>query len=172
VPRESAESPLHESSQIRLRGFVWFLVCFITAAVVIHAVVWGTFAGLRAVEQHRDAPVSAAGPVHVAPPAPQIQPSVGHDAVPVLDVAEMREKELAEYRRRGWIDEATGRVRIKPEVADEVIRMSGGTPGQAATGRPVPHMAEAMGSAAVTQPGAVAAFPNRGGGTTKPTTQP
>jgi len=172
VPQASAESPLHQPSTIRLRGLVRFLVGFIVIAAAIHFIVWVVFAAFRAEEQRKDLPASGAGQMNLPPPEPRIQPSLGHDALPVSDVAAMRAQELAEYRRRGWIDEATGRVRIKPEIADEVIRMSGGTPVQAPAGRAVPNLPAAMGSTAVTQPDAVVAFPNRGGATTEPATKP
>ena len=172
MPQASAESPLHQASTISLRGLVRFLVAFIAAAAVIHLIVWVVFAALRSGQERKDLPASGAGQMNLPPPEPRIQPSVGHDALPASDVADMRAKDLAEYRRRGWID-PDGRVQVDADTRAKVIRMSGGEPGAATAGRPTtPHTPAAMGSTAVTQPGAVVDFPNRGGQTTKPTTQP
>jgi len=57
APRSAGEheSPLHESSNIRLRALVNFVVIFVVAAVVIHLIIYGIFAGFRsAVGQPRE----------------------------------------------------------------------------------------------------------------------
>jgi hypothetical protein len=120
----SAESPLHQHSTISLRGLIRFLVAMVVTAVVIHVVIWLVFVGLRARSERADVPVSGTRAGYLPPPAPQLQPSVGHDELPVTDVGQMNTRDRAEFERRGWVDRQTGEVRIPDAVARQVIAMT------------------------------------------------
>jgi hypothetical protein len=126
APRSAAgehESPLHESSNIRLRALVNFVVIFVVAAVVIHLIIYGIFAGFRsAVGQPRE--ITGVTADHIPPPEPRLQPSVEHNQLPSLDLARMQENERAEFARRGWVDEKTGAIRVPDNVAGRIARIS------------------------------------------------
>ena len=119
-----AESGLHEHSTISLRGMIVFLVCFTIAAMVIHAAVYGLFKSLRHNANAENVPMTGLNNASSIPPEPRLQPSPGHERLPIADLAELRARERAEFQRRGWIDHQSGQVRIPPDIVAEITRLS------------------------------------------------
>jgi hypothetical protein len=119
----SAESPLHEGSNISLRALIWFVIIFLIAGIVIHLLVWWVFIGFRsAVGQERQ--ITGVTAEHIPPPEPRLQPSVTHNALPSMDLARLQEAEHEEFARRGWVDVETGEVRIPDRIVAQIVQMS------------------------------------------------
>jgi hypothetical protein len=122
---EHAESPLHERSGIELRGLIRFVIIFVVVAVVVHLLVWWLFVSFRAaVAQERQ--ITGVNEQRIAPPEPRLQPSVQHNALPQADLGELHQRELAEFARRGWVDEKSGEVRVPDEIVAKVAAMAPG----------------------------------------------
>jgi hypothetical protein len=124
VHEASVESSLHEGSHIRLRGLIKFVIGFVVAGVVIHAIVWWMFILFRDTKDNLGEAVTGVTPQYIPPPEPRLQPSIAHNALPVQDLVSMREREHAEFSRRGWVDEKTGAVRIPEQIAAQVAQLS------------------------------------------------
>ena len=117
------ESPLHESSNIRLRTLINFVVGFVVVAVAIHVVIYWVFAGFRAaVAQPRE--ITGVAAEHIAPPEPRLQPSVQHNELPSMDLERLRAAEREEFARRGWVDPQSGQVRVPEKIVNQLAEMS------------------------------------------------
>jgi hypothetical protein len=121
-PRQSS---LHEGSDIRLRGLVKFALGFAVAGAAINLIVWWAFVSFRTNENRREEPVTGvAATSHIPTPGPRLQPSVAHNGLPAQDLNAMRERERAEFARRGWIVEKSGTVQIPEQIAAQVAQLS------------------------------------------------
>jgi hypothetical protein len=122
------ESPLHEGSHIGLRGMIWFFVWFFIIAIVIHLLVYALYRLYLHDAKKQSVPITALrGQVtRSIPPEPRLQPSIDHDALPRVDLDQLHARDLAEFRRRGWVDEA-GAVRIPQQIVEQVAQMSAAT---------------------------------------------
>jgi hypothetical protein len=119
-----AQSPLHEGSNISLRGLIKFGIWFVTAGAVINLIIWSIFVFFRSNENRREDPITGLIAQHVQPPEPRLQPSIAHNALPAQDLKAMREREHAEFVRRGWIDEQTGTIRVPAQIAAQIAQLS------------------------------------------------
>jgi hypothetical protein len=117
------ESPLHESSNIRLRTLINFVIGFVLAAVVIHVVVYWVFAGFRAaVAQPRE--ITGVAADRIPPPEPRLEPSIQHNTLPSMDLEQLRAAEHDEFARRGWVDPQTGQVRVPEKIVNQLAELS------------------------------------------------
>ena len=138
-----SESPLHEPSVIRLRAMIWFFVWFFAALIALHLlllVLYYTY-----LRQAKDESVLITGlsgdTTRMVPPEPRLQASVNHDALPRVDMDELRVRELAEFRRRGWVDEKTDQVQIPDSIIQKVAEMSAAGAGTNAPASPAKRSA-------------------------------
>ena len=124
-PDMKSESPLHEASAIRLRGMILFFVWFTIALIVVHMLLFGLYKLYLNQAKRSDVKITElSGEVtRTIPPEPRLQPSPEHDTLPAVDLARMKERDLAEFHRRGWVNEA-GEVAIPPQVIEQVVQMS------------------------------------------------
>jgi hypothetical protein len=124
----NSESPLHEGSAIRLRGMIVFFVWFTISMIVIHILLLGLYKLYVNQAKQSDVRITElSGEVtQTVPPEPRLQPSRSHDTMPAVDMAKMNERDLGEFRRRGWVDEA-GEVAIPSQVVQQVMTMSQAT---------------------------------------------
>lgn len=143
----------HESSDVPVRGLLWFIVIFIVFAIVTHVVILFLYKGFVKMERDRmEAPrtaVNRPASADVPQNQPLLQPFPRVDAegraippqadTPVVDMVRMREAEDRVLLHYGWIDKANGRVHIPIEEAKArfaaqaaVQGQLGGTPGAAA----------------------------------------
>jgi hypothetical protein len=120
------ESPLHEPSVIRLRAMIWFFVWFFIVAIVIHVLVYALYRIFVAQAADETVPITAlSGEVtRSIPPEPRLQPSVHHDTLPRVDMDNLRARDLAEFRRRGWASEKGEEVIIPQRIIDQVAQLS------------------------------------------------
>jgi hypothetical protein len=126
APHSSAgevESPLHESSNIRLRALINFVVIFVVVAVVIHVVIYLVFAGFRAAAaQPRE--ITGVAAQRIPPPEPRLQPSVEHNELPSIDLDQMHAAEHEEFARRGWVDPQSGEIRVPEKIVNQLAEAS------------------------------------------------
>jgi len=124
-PGGEQESPLHESSDIKLRTLIRFAVAFVVVAVLVHIGVWLVFVGFRAaVAQPRE--ITGVSAEHIPPPEPRLEPSVQHNTLPSMDLEKLRAAEHDEFARRGWVDPQTGQVRVPEKIINQLAEMSRG----------------------------------------------
>ena len=126
-PTASGESPLHESSHVRLRSLIWFAVWFVIALIVIEASVYGMYRLYRHLAARASVPITGltnSDVTHSVPPEPRLQPSLDHDSLPNTDLQAMRERDLADFRKRGWVDSHTGQVAIDEKTLDQVLKLT------------------------------------------------
>ena len=125
----------HEVSDVRIRGFVWFVVLFIAAAVVIHLTLWGLYGALLG---HQ--PAGSESPVAVynrPPPAPQLQGSQAHPPLDRQDMEHFRQREEALLNSYGWIDRNKGVAHIPIDRAMQ-LTLQRGLPVAAPNPQPTP----------------------------------
>jgi hypothetical protein len=121
----------HESSDVPVKGLLWFLVIFVAFSFFTYIVVLFLYRGLANMERKRMEPPQSA----VARPAnadiPQNQPLlqpfpvIGKDGessspihdTPVADLIKMREREALTLDHYGWVDKQKGLVHIPIDEA-------------------------------------------------------
>jgi|ERR1051325_4789094 hypothetical protein len=126
----------HETSDVSVRALLWFVVIFVAFAVVVHVLLYGLFKVY--VWQAKNEPHPARTAMKTAPPIPEnprLQPFPSKDAkgtdvaptsaTPVVDMAEMRQKENEALTTPGWLDKEHGRVRIPIESAKQLVLQRG-----------------------------------------------
>ena len=123
---EGGESPLHEASSIRLRAIIVFFVWFFIGLVAIKISVYAIYRVFLHEAAKTSVPITGlVGDVaHSIPPEPRLQPSLDHKSLPKEDLAAMRERDLAEFRRRGWVDDKTGEIKIDEKTLAKVLQLS------------------------------------------------
>ena len=84
-----------------VRGLLVFLVLVVTSAVILHLLLWWLMKGLEAHNATMETPRSVLRE-DPAPPAPQLQPSVGHDTMDYQDLAVLRRRENEMFAKLGW----------------------------------------------------------------------
>ncbi len=125
------ESPLHESSHIRLRSLIVFFVWFFAGLVAIELSVYGVYRIYHHFAGETTIPITGLTNnevTHSIPPEPRLQPSVDHNSLPNIDMKAMRERDLAEFKKRGWVDDKTGEVRINDDTMNRVIQLTQAEP--------------------------------------------
>jgi len=125
----------HETSDVSVRGIVWFGVGLAVTAVLIQVAMWGFFRVLQRRERRVDQPVSAmvAASLRRTPPEPRLEPN------PLEPRRRMRAQENAVLTTYGWVDRNTGVVRVPIARAMEILVERGLPPSKPATPPPQPH---------------------------------
>jgi hypothetical protein len=116
-PREPFEKPPsgvmelgHEPSEVRARGFVVFVICFIISALLSQVFLWWVYGTLH--RQTVTAPVSPLIEQHPIPPEPVQQGSAAHTNSPAMDLQHMHQKEDEILNNYGWVDRNKGIIRV------------------------------------------------------------
>lgn len=122
----------HESSDISIRGVVWFVIILALTAGLIEVAMYGLFVVLDKVEVRNDPYVSPLDyPTGQLPPNPRLE------TTPWEDLKEFVGGEQRYLTTYGWVDAGTGQVHIPIERAKELL-LQRGIPARAAeTGVPV-----------------------------------
>lgn len=128
----------HETSDVSVRGLLWFVVIFVAFAIVVHVLLYGLFK--LYVWEFKNEPHPARTAMKMPPDAnvpqtPRLQPFPAKDAkgadvspnasTPVVDMVEMRQREQEALDNPGWIDQQHGRVRIPIETAKQLVLQRG-----------------------------------------------
>lgn len=130
----------YEPQRVPVRGILLFIMLFAIALAAIQALVWWIMRVYEKQNDYLDAPASAVrheGP----PPAPNLQPSLGHNSQPREDLESLRRQEDAIFDGLGWnVNAATHEVKIPPALvsrlaADEQSRARQQVP-PTTTGKP------------------------------------
>jgi len=119
-----SESHAHEADALGVRGILWFVIFFVITTAIVLLLVWWMYVGLLSTEVRKDEVNSALAGETRLPPEPRLQPSLGHEESPQQDLDAMRKREDAEFVKRGWLDERTGKFEIPADVVSKVEQMS------------------------------------------------
>ncbi|MGA7613619.1 MAG: hypothetical protein WBX15_00430 [Thermoanaerobaculia bacterium] len=109
----------HESSDVNVRGVLWFFVIFFVVTLVSFAGLWGLYKYYAYSEREAQAPPMSRLPEasNQTPPAPNLQTD------PPRDMALFRAEETKQLDQAGWVDRKNGIVRIPIEEAmKEVVQ--------------------------------------------------
>jgi len=127
----------HETSDVDVRGILWFVVIFLAFAVVTHVLLYFLFRYFthefrNDVQPKRTAITTPAQ----MPQTPRLQPFPQKDqrgseiapyaSTPVVDMVEMHEAEELALKNPGWVDKQKGIVRIPIERAKQLVVQRGG----------------------------------------------
>ena len=138
----------HESSDISIKGVVWFVIILAATAVAIQIAMYGLFIVLDKIEVKNDPYVTpvdyTAGQI---PPEPRLQ------TTPWEDLKQFVGSEQDYLNSYGWVDESTGQVHIPIERAKELLLQRGiparasenGAPADQNEGTHLASMGEASG---------------------------
>jgi len=127
----------HESSDVNVRGILWFVVIFVAFAIVTHIFLYFLYAGFQKHFRNDIQPKRTAISVPAAlPQTPRLQPFPQQDqrgsaippyaSTPVVDMEEMRASEETALKNPGWADKQKGIVRIPIDRAKEIVVQRGG----------------------------------------------
>jgi hypothetical protein len=125
----------HESSDVPVKGLLWFIVIFVVFAVITHFVILFFYKGLVNMERGRMDPPSTAiqrpADADVPQNQPLLQPFPRTDGdgtpippqriTPVSDLADMRAAEDKVLKNYGWMDRQNGVVHIPIEQAKQAL---------------------------------------------------
>ncbi len=122
----------HETTDVDVRGILWFVVIFIAFAIITHLLLYFLFhffaREFRAdIQPARTAIKSPAA----MPQTPRLQPfpqktMPPYANTPATDMTEMHESEEQALHTPGWIDKQHGVVRIPIERAKQIVVQRGG----------------------------------------------
>ena len=118
------ESPLHEHEHIHLRGMIKFVVWFIILLIATHIFIYAVYGLYKDQARGQSTEITGLSEARIPPPEPRLQPSIEHDKLPRIDMEEMRRRDTEAFKRRGWLDEKSGEVRIKPTDLEKVIALT------------------------------------------------
>jgi hypothetical protein len=112
----------HEPSGVSLRGVIAFVVIFVITSAVLSVLLWVVYRAMMEREVKTEAPISALVADRIPPPLPRLQPSPydPYHRLPKQDMDELRATEHQEFARRGWVDAATGDVRVPDTILDRI----------------------------------------------------
>ena len=127
----------HETSDVDVRGILWFVMIFVAFAIVTHVVLYFLYAAFRKEFRGDIQPARTAIKTPAAlPQAPLLQPFRQKDqrgldippnaSTPVVDMDEMRTAENEALSNAGWVDKQKGIVRIPIERAKQLVVQKGG----------------------------------------------
>jgi hypothetical protein len=127
----------HETTDVDVRGILWFVVIFIAFAVVTHLLLYFLYVTFRKEFRADVQPARTAIKVPAAlPQAPLLQPFPQKDqkgtpvspnaSTPPVDMAEMRAAEDDALKNPGWVDKQKGIVRIPIDRAKALVVQRGG----------------------------------------------
>ncbi|HEY2930207.1 MAG TPA: hypothetical protein VGK99_00545 [Acidobacteriota bacterium] len=116
----------HERSDVSVRGILIFGVGLIISAVVIHLLLWWLmiFFEHREIAKEPKASPMAGGRQRL-PPEPRLQLAPGHEVHPDIEMKKLLDKEREVLGSYGWIDPASGVVRVPIERAKDLIAQRG-----------------------------------------------
>lgn len=140
----------HEESDVNVRGLLWFVVVFISFAIVMHVALWILFKFYVQLERgNANAPMTqiAVGPDASVPPVPRLQPFPTKEptgvtaspvaSTPVADLDDMRAHEQQVLDHYGWVDQQKGIVHIPIEQAKQLALQHNAFAVNTATAAPV-----------------------------------
>jgi len=127
----------HETSDVDVRGILWFVVIFVAFAVVTHIVLYFLYGFFVHKARGDIQPPRTAIKIPVQlPQTPLLQPLLQKDSAgreippysstPVTDMAEMRAAEEQALKNPGWVDKQHGIVRIPIDRAKQIVVQRGG----------------------------------------------
>jgi len=113
----------HETTDIDVRGIIWFIVVLTTTVVVTEGAMWGLFKVYDKIEVSSDPFVS---PLAVAPAkAGQDFPAPGLQTTPWQDLKQFRSAEELHLQTYGWVDQKSGVARLPIEKAKALLLQRG-----------------------------------------------
>lgn len=124
---EVGESALHEHDHVNLRGMIVFFVWFFIGLVLVHVAIYGLYKLYKHEAAKQSVPITGLTNEDVTrsiPPEPRLQPSIDHRTQEVEDMATMRARDLAEFRKRGWASETNDAVVIPQNIVDQLGQIS------------------------------------------------
>ncbi|MGH9410002.1 MAG: hypothetical protein ACRD1V_11170, partial [Vicinamibacterales bacterium] len=110
----------HESSDISVRGVIWFVVVLVITSACIDVAMWGLFVVLDKVEAHNDAYVP---PIDQQPG--QLAPNPRLQTTPWTDLKSFVGAEQDYLNSYGWVDQGAGVVHIPIERAKALLLQRG-----------------------------------------------
>jgi len=127
----------HETSDVDVRGILWFVVIFVVFAIVTHVFLYFLYSGFQKHFRGDIQPKRTAISVPAQmPQTPRLQPFPQKDqrgsaippyaSTPVVDMDELRASEDAALKNPGWVDKQKGIVRIPIDRAKEIVVQRGG----------------------------------------------
>ena len=103
-----------------VRGLLVFIVLVVATAVSLNVLIWWLMKGIDARNAANETPRSVLREDQT-PPAPQLQPSVGHDAMDYDDLAALHRRENEVFMKLGWaIRPGAKDAEIPPEIVQRV----------------------------------------------------
>ena len=127
----------HETTDVDVRGILWFVVIFVVFAAVTHVVLYFMYSAFRK-EFRGDIQPARTGirmPAQL-PQTPRLQPFPTKDqrgnpispdaSTPEVDMVEMHANEEEALKNPGWVDKQKGIVRLPIERAKEIVVQRGG----------------------------------------------
>ena len=123
----------HETSDVNVRGVLWFIVIFVVFAILTHISVWIMFKQFAKMARHTTATplTEMSRPASMdVPQQPRLQPfptreqngvvKPPNNTTPIVDMVEMREHENQVLNSAGWVDQQKGIARIPIETAKQL----------------------------------------------------
>jgi hypothetical protein len=110
----------YEPETLRARGLLLFLVLFLASMVLLQALLWWV---MKEIQKHGVEPDAARSAVTLnqQPPAPNLQPSVGHDTLDYQDLQALKGEEDAMFAKLGWqVNPATHEIGIPTDIIKAV----------------------------------------------------
>jgi len=103
-----------------VRGLLVFIVLVVAAVVILHALIWWLMQRIDSHNARTETPRSVLSEDQTPPP-PQLQPSVGHDALDYQDLAALRHRENEMFTKLGWAVPAGAKdAQIPPDIVQKV----------------------------------------------------
>lgn len=110
----------YEPQRISIKGLLIFIVLAALFMVVLEALLAWMMHGIERHDDRADLPRSVLT-VDQQPPAPNLQPSIGHDALDYQDLEQDRQEEDRIFSRLGWeVNPVTHQVTIPGKIVQEV----------------------------------------------------
>lgn len=127
----------YESSEISIRGVLWFVVIFLFTAVVLHIALWYLLNWYGSDRRVVDVPASNVPQIDDFP-EPNLQPTQQHNRLPFQDIGELLRRWDSLFGQMGWkINPQTGQPTIPDDIVTQLAhRYNGRAPStQSATTR-------------------------------------
>ncbi len=113
----------HEQSDVNVRGIIKFIMGLTIATTIVFLIVWGMFRLLVYQSTQQQPPPSALARrgEERLPPEPRLQLAPGHEAHPLMDMANLRREWNQQLENYGWIDRSAGSVHIPIDNAKRLM---------------------------------------------------
>jgi hypothetical protein len=112
----------HETSDISVRGVIWFASVLAAVVLAINVAMWGMFRVLDHFERKYEPAVS---PLTRAAAQPQDFPAPSLQTTPWTDLKAFHAAQESDLHGYGWVDETLGVARIPIEKAKEMLLQRG-----------------------------------------------